>query len=175
MPDTPDDQLRPTLDALADRLHASVSEQVRLAIDQASAAVESARQAAVAAAAHDAAAIAERETSARLNEAFVSREAAIREAARAEWFEAGLRQARAEARIAQDARDAEMQSQIDAAVRSAADAAAAAESARRTAASAAAEAAANDGRRSPAAVRSCPRSSHIAVSDTRCIGCGGPP
>ncbi len=78
-------------------------------------------------AARDAAVLAEQQVSERLRE-FAGREEQLKEAARAEWFEAGQQQVRAEALAAQAARDADAlaaQAARDAEAQAAADAAAA--------------------------------------------------
>ncbi|HUR33258.1 MAG TPA: GAF domain-containing protein [Vicinamibacterales bacterium] len=145
MSDTIEDQLKRAFDALAERVRASVSDQVDVTVAQLSSAVESAKTAAALAAATDASARAEQTVTTRLTEEFQRREEQIREQARAEWFEAGLQQARAEGRAALSAREAELQSAADVALKAAADAAsvAMADAASKAAADASAAAAAS--------------------------------
>jgi len=112
MSQTADEQIRPTLDALVERLRASVADQVSVAAEQLVNSVEAAWRAAVEHAVQQAVVTAERETAARLNEAFARREEQVKEAARAEWFAVGMEQARAEAAAAAAAREAEMQAAV---------------------------------------------------------------
>jgi len=115
MSQTADEQIRPPLDALVERLKASVADQVSVAAGQLLTSVEAARKAAVEGAVHQAVVAAERDITARLTDAFARREEQIKEAARAEWFAVGLKQARDEAAVAAAARDAEAKAAADAA------------------------------------------------------------
>jgi len=112
MSQTADEQIRPTLDALVERLRASVADQVSVAAEQLVNSVEAARRAAVEHAVQQAVVTAERETAARLNEAFARREEQVKEAARAEWFAVGMEQARAEAAAAAAAREADVRAAV---------------------------------------------------------------
>ena len=106
MTQTFDEQLRVAFDALAQQLRATVDDHLSVAAQHLAASAASECQTVTAAAAAEATATAERDVAERLNEAFVRREQQIREAARAEWFEAGRQQARDEVRLIQEARDA---------------------------------------------------------------------
>ena len=112
MSQTADEQIRPTLDALVERLRASVADQVSVAAEQLVNSVEAAWRAAVEHAVQQAVVTAERETAARLNEAFARREEQVKEAARAEWFAVGMEQARAEAAAAAAAREADVRAAV---------------------------------------------------------------
>ena len=119
-----DEQIRPTLDALVERLRTSISDQVTVAAEQLLNSVSVARQAAVQDAVQQAVVTAEREVTARLTDAFARREEQIKETARAEWFAVGVEQARGEAAVAAAARDAELQAAVDAAAKATASTAA---------------------------------------------------
>jgi hypothetical protein len=112
MSQTADEQIRPTLDALVERLRASVADQVSVAAEQLVNSVEAARQAAVQDAVQQAIVTAECEVTARLTDAFTRREGQIKETARAEWFAVGVEQARAEAAVAAAARETEVQAAV---------------------------------------------------------------
>ena len=103
-----DEQIRPTLDALVERLRTSVSDQVSVAAEQLRTSVEAARSAAVQDAVQQAVVAAERAVTARLTDAFTRRDEQIKETARAEWFAVGMEQARGEAAVAAAVRDAEV-------------------------------------------------------------------
>jgi len=120
MSQTADAQIRPTLDALAERLRAAVADHVSVASEQLLNAVEVARRASVEEAVRAAVLTAEREISARLTQDFSRREDQIKEAARAEWFAVGQEQARKEAAVAAVARDTEARAAAAAAEKSAA-------------------------------------------------------
>ena len=120
MSQTTDAQIRPTLDALAERLRVSIADQVSVASEQLLNSVEVARRTAVEEAVRAATVTAEREVAARMTEAFNRREDEIKEAARAEWLAVGLEQARGEAALAATARDAEAKAAADAADKAAA-------------------------------------------------------
>ena len=124
MSQTADAQIRPTLDALAERLRTSIADQVSVASEQLLNTVEAAKRAAVDDAVRAASVTAERDVTARLNEVFARREDQIKEAARAEWFAVGQEQARKEAALAAAARDAEAKAAADAAEKTAASLAA---------------------------------------------------
>lgn len=102
-----DEQFTRAFDSLSERLRATVADHASVTVAQFLAAVEADRRLVTERAAREAAAAAEREVTARMNEAFARREEQIKEAARVEWFEAGLQQARAEAVAIQQASDAE--------------------------------------------------------------------
>lgn len=110
-----DEQLTRAFDALTERLHAQMADQLLVTARQIAGAAESDRRDAAEAAAREAAALAEQQVAQRLREEFATREEQIREAARAEWFEAGQQQAKSEAQSAQAARDAESRAAVDAA------------------------------------------------------------
>jgi len=112
MSQTADEQIRPTLNALVERLRASVADQVSVAAEHLLNSVEAAQRAAVEHAVQQAVVTAEREITARLNEAFNRREDQVKEAARAEWFAVGVEQARREAAAAAAAREAEVQAAV---------------------------------------------------------------
>jgi len=124
MSQTADAQIRPTLDALAERLRSSIADQVSVASEQLLNTVEAAKRAAVDDAVRAASVAAERDVTARLNEVFARREDQIKEASRAEWFAVGQEQGRKEAALAAAARDAEAKAAADAAEKTAASLAA---------------------------------------------------
>jgi len=117
MSDTFDEQLRRAFDAIAERMRTTVTDHVSVAVEQLSQSAAAERTVAAETAARQAAEAAEQATRERLAAEFSAREEQIREAARAEWFEAGLQQARSEAAAAQQAREAEAQAQAEAAAR----------------------------------------------------------
>ncbi|MGE3958751.1 MAG: GAF domain-containing protein [Vicinamibacterales bacterium] len=128
MSDTFDEQLRRAFDAIAERMRTTVTDHVSVAVEQLSQSAAAERTVVAETAARQAAEAAEQATRERLAAEFSAREEQIREAARAEWFEAGLQQARsdaaaaqqareAEAAAAQQAREAEAQAQAEAAAR----------------------------------------------------------
>jgi hypothetical protein len=118
-----DEQIRRTLDALLERLRTSLADQVTTTAGQLSESVGAVHREALEAARRDAATAAERDIARRLNEEFARREEQVREAARAEWFEAGVKQGRAEGAASLAAREAEAQAAAKAAAQAAADAA----------------------------------------------------
>ena len=119
-----DEQLTRAFDSLSERMHAHIADQFLVTTRQIAGAAESDRQAAAAAAAREAAALAEQQVAERLRQEFASREEQLKEAARAEWFEAGQQHVRAEALALQSARDAEARAAADAAAAQLATAAA---------------------------------------------------
>ncbi len=110
-----DEHITRAFDSLSERLHAHIADQCLVTAQQIAGAAKSDRQAVAEAAARDAAAIAEQQATERLRHEFASREEQLKEAARAEWFEAGRQDVRAEALALQAARDAESQAAADAA------------------------------------------------------------
>ncbi len=110
-----DEQMTRAFDSLSERLHAQIADQLLVTAGQIAAAAESDRQAVAEAAARDAAAVAEQQATERLRHEFASREEQLKEAARAEWFEAGQQHMRSEALAIQSARDADAQAAADAA------------------------------------------------------------
>ncbi len=110
-----DEQLTRAFDSLSERLHAQIADQLLVTAQQVAGAAESDRQAAAEAAARDAATLAEQQVTERLRQEFVSREEQLKEAARAEWFEAGQQQGRADAEAIHATRDAEAKAAADAA------------------------------------------------------------
>lgn len=106
MPNELEEQLKRTVDQLADRMRSTMAEHVSATAEQLLATAASERAAAVEAATREAADATERAVRQRLEEEFAQREVTIREAARVEWFDAGLQQARAEALAVEQAREA---------------------------------------------------------------------
>ncbi len=117
-----DEQITRAFDSLAERLRTAVADHASTAVERLATIAEIERRAAIEAAAREAADTTEREVSTRLSDAFAEREDAVREAARAEGFEAGVQQARLEA---QAAREADAHAAAEAAAEAAAAAAAA--------------------------------------------------
>lgn len=101
-----DEQLTRTFDALAERMRATLAEHTASTVEDLRATAAAHRAAAVEAAAREATDATERAVRQRLEDEFAQREVAIREAARVEWFDAGLQQARAEALAVEQAREA---------------------------------------------------------------------
>ncbi|MEQ1729921.1 MAG: hypothetical protein ABL982_16265 [Vicinamibacterales bacterium] len=110
-----DEQLTRAFDSLSERLHAQIADQLLDTGRQITAAAESDRQAAADAAARDAATLAEQQVTERLQQEYAGREAQVKDAARAEGFEAGQQLLRAEALAIQSERDAVAQAAADAA------------------------------------------------------------
>jgi membrane carboxypeptidase/penicillin-binding protein len=113
MSQTIDEQLRRAFNAVAEQIRTSVSDQLSLAADRVIAAVASDRRDAVEAAARQTAATIEQEVVARLDGEFLRHEEELKESARAEWFDAGLKQARSETSALQEAHAAEMRANAD--------------------------------------------------------------
>ena len=126
MTQTFEEQLKRTLDSISERLQSSLTDHVTAAVETLSGVAATDRHDA----ATEAAAAAEKEVTARLTESFAVREDAVREAARAEWFQAGLKQAQAEALAIQEAQEAKARTALDAAQRATEDASAQARAAR---------------------------------------------
>jgi hypothetical protein len=96
MHQTFDEQLRHTLDTLAERLRRDIADHATSTVEQLSHLFTSELEAAERAA-HARAEAVEREVTRRLTEEFTARESQVRESAHAEGFTAGMVQARAEA------------------------------------------------------------------------------
>lgn len=111
-----DEQLTRAFDSLSERLHAQIADQFLVTARHLAGAAESDRSTVADAAARDAAAAAEAQTTARLDAEFAARVEQLREVARAEGVGAGLTQARAEALASQDVRHAELRSSHEAAL-----------------------------------------------------------
>lgn len=115
-----DEQLTRAFDSLSERLHAQIADQLLVTTTQIAGAIESERRLVAEAAARDAATLAEQQVAERLRQEFASREEHVKEAARAEWFEAGQQQMREAALALQAARDADAQAAGEAAAAAAA-------------------------------------------------------
>ena len=126
MTQTFEEQLKRTLDSISERLQSNFTDHVTAAVELLTGVAASDRQEA----ATEAAASTEKEVTARLTESFTAREDALKEAARAEWFQAGLKQAQTEALAVQEAQETKSRAALDAAHRSAEDASAQARAAR---------------------------------------------
>ena len=111
MPQTFDEQLKRTLGSISERLQSNLTDHVAAAVEQLTSAAASDRQAA----ATEAAVSTEKEVTARLTESFTAREERLKEAARAEWFQAGLQQAQAEAQARHETHQREARAVLDAA------------------------------------------------------------
>ena len=111
MSQTFEEQLKQTLGSITERLQTSLSDQVSQAVEQLTTAAATEREIATT----EAAATAEKAVTARLEEAFAAREQQLKEAARAESFQAGLQQAQAEAQAKQDEHEARARASLDAA------------------------------------------------------------
>lgn len=126
MTQTFEEQLKRTLDSITERLHANLNEHVTAAAELLTGAAASDRHDA----ATEAAAATEKDVTARLTESFTAREEAAKEAARAEWFQTGLKQAQAEALVVQEAQEAKARTALEAANKATEEAAAQARAAR---------------------------------------------
>ena len=126
MTQTFEEQLKRTLDSISERLQSNLTDHVTAAVELLTGVAASDRQEA----ATHAAASAEKEVTARLTESFTVREDALKEAARAEWFQAGLKQAHAEALAVQEAQETKARTALDAANRATEDASVQARAAR---------------------------------------------
>jgi hypothetical protein len=126
MPQTFEEQLKQTLGSISERLHTNLNEHVAAALEQLTGAAETARLDAAA----EAAASAEKDVTARLEESFATREARLKEDARTEWFQAGLKQAQDEALVKQEEHEAKARTALEAAHKATERAAAEAQAAR---------------------------------------------
>lgn len=108
-----DEQLRRAFDAVAEQIRTSVADQLSLAADRVAAVVTSDRRQAVETATRQTASTVEQEVVARLTQDFSLREEQLKESARAQWFDAGLKQARTEAAALLETHAAEMRTRDD--------------------------------------------------------------
>jgi hypothetical protein len=108
-----DEQLRRALDAVAEQIRTSVTDQLSLAAQQVTAAVAADRREAVETATRQTASTVEQDVTARLTGEFSRRAEQLKESARAEWFDAALKQARVETVALQQSHAAEMRAKDD--------------------------------------------------------------
>lgn len=115
-----DEQLKRAFDDLAERLRATLAEHSGATVEQLMASAAAARAAAVDTASREVADATARMVREQLEAEFAGRETQIRESVRAEAFDAGLQQARAEALAVEQAREASAQAEADALAQAAA-------------------------------------------------------
>ncbi|MGC4081570.1 MAG: hypothetical protein QM736_05495 [Vicinamibacterales bacterium] len=102
-----DEQLRRAFDSLAERMRSTVADHVAGSFDELRTSLAAERATAIDTATREASTATEQAVIARLEAEYAAREAALKESVRAEAFDAGLAQARADALAEQQTRDAQ--------------------------------------------------------------------